>query len=192
MPFTAHQSSTLSTCHLVDDKRLATGIHLAAKEGDLTLVEDLLCGGSSEEEGDSEPGKNLTDDHEQDDPKLHPFHPDAREHGLTPLHYAVQNQRMEVVELLFRHGADPDLRNTSGWSALHMASSIASAEMVRLLLDWGADPHVVDNRGMPPKQHHVQNDPEVDRLLTAAQGALSASVGADTDIFQLFPTTSAP
>ena len=36
------------------------------------------------------------------------------QYGFTPLHYAAFNGRLEVVQLLLRHGADKELKNQRG------------------------------------------------------------------------------
>jgi len=57
--------------------------------------------------------------------------------GETPLFVAIQYDNLEVAELLFEHGADPNMKTEHGWTALHVAASHGPT-MTRLLLDNGA------------------------------------------------------
>lgn len=126
--------------------------HAAAKDGDVDLMEKLLG------------------DRVQGDSKTRSFHPDDRDKYLmTPLHYAVWYDRERVVQLLFRHGANPDLKNRNGLSALHIActNAIPGAGMVRLLLDWGANPRILDKNRIELHNYAVC-DSELEDLLTAA------------------------
>lgn len=51
-----------------------------------------------------------------------------------------RGDRLEVVKLLIRHGADLDQRGLNDWTPLHYATSLGDLEAMRLLLDAGADP----------------------------------------------------
>lgn len=59
--------------------------------------------------------------------------------GDTPLHNAVYNQHIEVVELLLEKGADPNILNSNGLSPLHIAMVHLNVELVKLLLISGGD-----------------------------------------------------
>jgi ankyrin repeat protein len=80
--------------------------------------------------------------------------------GSSPLHRAVRNRTLPVVQSLVEHGADPLLRNGSGSTPLHLAvrntgrsgsgSAVAQREqgrIITLLLEHGASPTDVDARG---------------------------------------------
>ncbi len=63
--------------------------------------------------------------------------------GVTPLMIAVQNGKLEIVELLLQRQADTKILN-QGWggtNALIMAATLGRADMVKMLLQWGADPN---------------------------------------------------
>jgi len=47
--------------------------------------------------------------------------------GLTALHYAIAEGNVEVINLLFLHGADPNIPDNRGWDALAIA--LAAREM---------------------------------------------------------------
>ena len=75
---------------------------------------------------------------------------DARGTGWmtgTPLHSAASGKHTEVVGVLLEAGADPDVRQSGGWTPLHSAAHNGDAASVRLLLDAGADPAVTNDEG---------------------------------------------
>jgi hypothetical protein len=43
--------------------------------------------------------------------------------GLTPLHYACKTSYLKVVQVLLRHGANPNIRAPDGRTALHFAAA---------------------------------------------------------------------
>lgn len=60
--------------------------------------------------------------------------------SATPLHYAVLKSHTNVVELLLKHGADPNATSRFSDSlALHMAASMGDMGMVKLLIEHKAD-----------------------------------------------------
>lgn len=70
--------------------------------------------------------------------------------GLTPLLRAVMDHRVDVVEALIKHGADPHAVGVNlpgratwlGYSALHLAMTRPGlASLVERFLDLGVDPH---------------------------------------------------
>ena len=59
--------------------------------------------------------------------------------GLTPLHYAVECNAIEVLQLLLDHGADPSIRAEDGSTALLIGGFGPKPEAARLLLQRGAN-----------------------------------------------------
>ena len=57
---------------------------------------------------------------------------DAR--GFTALHYAAQEDHLEVVKMLLAHGSDPNQVDQNGVAPLHMVSLLNYVEMVKLLV----------------------------------------------------------
>ena len=56
-----------------------------------------------------------------------------QEGGMSPLHEAVHNDNVELVDLLLRFGANPHLSNDEGDSPLQLSQSrIGSATAARL------------------------------------------------------------
>jgi ankyrin repeat protein len=87
------------------------------------------------------------------------FHPNN--HGLTPLCYAAQNGRSEIVRLLVERGANLDHQSNNGATPLCMASQQGHLETARLLLDNGA---IID------RQNHEGGTP-LDYALKRGGGA---------------------
>lgn len=53
---------------------------------------------------------------------------------LTPLHFAAQNNALEIAQLLFTAGADLDNETDEGQTPLDVAREFHHEEMVKLLL----------------------------------------------------------
>jgi ankyrin repeat protein len=93
-------------------------LHFAAQDGDLDEVRRLVAEG---------PNVNVFDTI-----------------GMTPLHYAVKEEHLEVAQFLIEHGADvnahhePTISNTP----LAEVAGTCSLQMARLLVDAGADPTI--------------------------------------------------
>ena len=54
--------------------------------------------------------------------------------GLTPLHWALTQQRYEAASLLLRHGASASAGDEDGRQPLHAAAFSGNARCVQLLL----------------------------------------------------------
>ncbi|MBR2611488.1 MAG: ankyrin repeat domain-containing protein [Clostridia bacterium] len=67
--------------------------------------------------------------------------------GYTALHYAVQENRLEVAELLLKKGANPNARDKYGNTPLFRTNQ-NRLEMIKLLLVHGADPTIPNNSGI--------------------------------------------
>jgi ankyrin repeat protein len=64
--------------------------------------------------------------------------------GMTPLHYAVQNNRLEVVKQLIEAGANVNAHDerVSGNTPLSDCARESTYEMAKMLIDAGADPTI--------------------------------------------------
>ena len=61
--------------------------------------------------------------------------------GMTPLHFAAQNNNLEVARFLMRHAANPNLRNKDGTTPLmYAALRSANQDMMELLAQGGGNP----------------------------------------------------
>ena len=109
------------------DQAGRTGLHYAALEGDVVRAEELLAGGA---------GASVADDQ-----------------GFTPLHFAAQSNKPEVVRLLVARGADFDRVNRVGNTALGLAvfNSEGRGEVIETLLEAGADPDKENSAGVSPR-----------------------------------------
>lgn len=65
----------------------------------------------------------------------------------TPIFRAVQDRRVEQVDLLQKAGADLQRRDSMGNSLLHVAAGVNDADGVLRLLKAGVDPHATNARG---------------------------------------------
>ena len=70
------------------------------------------------------------------------------DHGATPLHTALIQERSEIVSILLAHGADVNSPANNGWTPLHIAASTTGrTDIVQLLLDHDAQLNAMDARG---------------------------------------------
>ena len=93
-----------------------TVIHLAALQGELLILQDLLT------YPEAKKLINVPDDD-----------------GKTPLHKAVWGDpKPAIVQLLLEHGADPQVKNAYGYTPLHWAAKHGHIESAKLLIQQGA------------------------------------------------------
>ena len=59
------------------------------------------------------------------------------EDGKTPLHYAAEFGRSDVVQLLLKAKADPNVRDNKGWPPMALAADHTHAETARMFRDAG-------------------------------------------------------
>lgn len=96
----------------------AERLHFAAREGDLQRVKELV---------ESDCPMNVID-----------------ETGKTALHYAVENENIEVARILINAGADVNAHDETRITNTPLADVAAtcSLEMAKFLISAGADPSI--------------------------------------------------
>jgi ankyrin repeat protein len=119
----------------IDPDDLANALSIGAFRGDCAIVQLLLDFGAD---------------------------PNARPSGHWPAIYcAIEQQALNMVRLLAKHGADVNLPIENGFTPLHLAVDIegdsawqrgesASAELTALMLALGANPRTTDSSGNTP------------------------------------------
>ena len=70
--------------------------------------------------------------------------------GETPLHWAVQMGRSEVVRFFIDKGANPNGRTKNGGTPLHWAASKGDVDVAEVLISNGADPNAINKENRTP------------------------------------------
>uniref|UniRef100_A0A1Y1NLE7 Uncharacterized protein n=1 Tax=Photinus pyralis TaxID=7054 RepID=A0A1Y1NLE7_PHOPY len=65
----------------------------------------------------------------------------------TPLHFAVRNGNLEIVDMLLDRHAEINAKNVDGTTPLHIAVENGHENLVKLLLERGADVNIEDRYG---------------------------------------------
>ena len=68
-------------------------------------------------------------------------HPD----GNTLLHYAVQADSLEVVDLLLNHGANPSIKNSRNETPAHSAARAGNLNILKFLVENGGLHGILDD-----------------------------------------------
>lgn len=98
--------------------------------------------------------------------------------GGTPLHYAVEHRKADIVRFLAENSANMEIFDNLDQTPLHRAASKGDAEFVRLLLECGADPENGNRIGFRPLHLAARSgDVEAARALVKA----GADVHAKTE-----------
>lgn len=69
----------------------------------------------------------------------------AQDEGRTPLHEALEWERVEAVRVLIENGADVRACEKYGLTPQHFASGWGRVDLAHLLIDGGADVTAKDN-----------------------------------------------
>ena len=73
------------------------------------------------------------------------INPNLNMNGYTPLTVALTKSNIDMIELLLRYGAKPNMPNSYGLTALVKSSACGYSEIVQMLLDNGAKPNLFSN-----------------------------------------------
>lgn len=111
-----------------------TALMLAARDGKVEEVRDLLQGGAE---------VNRSNDN-----------------GGTPIMYAALGGSLEIVKLFIANGAEVNAVAKNGWSALMISAAKGYAEITKELLDNEADPNLQDVYFWSPLMRAVYEDRE--------------------------------
>eukprot|EP00035_Acanthoeca_spectabilis_P016172 m.326914 g.326914 ORF g.326914 m.326914 type:complete len:284 (+) comp16489_c0_seq2:777-1628(+) len=95
--------------------------------------------------------------------------------GMTPLHVAVLQNHMLLVDLLVRSRANLDAPSSNGWTPLIWATTTKKPEVAQALISAGANLDVVDQSGQTALIAAAEgNQTEIARALVAAGADLHA------------------
>ena len=64
--------------------------------------------------------------------------------GETPLHQAVENSDLQMVKLLVKHEANPNIQQNDGETPLHLAVLKSHCKIVSILLKHNANPSILN------------------------------------------------
>ncbi len=126
LSLTAQRSTSLQEAMNLTNADGLTPLLLAAKEGHVQVAHELL---------NEAPASVMQGDEDA---------------GNTALHFAAQEGRVPMVELLLARGADVNALNNFHQTPLHLAATWNEALVVHRLLECGADPAAVDDQGKTP------------------------------------------
>ena len=76
---------------------------------------------------------------------------------MTALVYASQKGRSEVVQILLKGGADPNIQMEDGMTALVYASQRGRSDVVEILINGGANPNIRTNRRNKALRFAIKN-----------------------------------
>jgi uncharacterized protein len=89
----------------------------------------------------------------------------------TAMHSAVSRLQSDVVRILLEAGANPNVRQSAGWTPLHAAAMNGDVTSVEFLLASGADPTATNDEGRSVIDLATENGDEatVDLIRSALQ-----------------------
>jgi hypothetical protein len=147
-----------------------TALHIAAQEGNLSIVEYLLhknanCNAQTYYAGN-------------------PYYQD-----MTPLHYAVKNHHLDIVQCLLNNGCDPNIHDFFGDLPLHYVApgEKGNQEIFETLITAGTNIDSIDKNGKTMLYKAVENDwiDAVEYLLSLGANPLAKQyIGDEPDFMQ--------
>jgi len=95
--------------------------------------------------------------------------------GVTPLHIAAGKGKVEMSEVLIKHGADLNVSDSYyEFTPLHLASKEGKNDMVELLISKGAEVNAESKRGETPLDLAVSKGHEETAEILREHGGISA------------------
>jgi uncharacterized protein len=82
--------------------------------------------------------------------------PSRNQLNATPIQSAVSAGHRNIVQLLLRHNANPNARETNGFTPLHTAAQNGDTEIIRSLLFSGADMTIRSHQGKIPLEMAIE------------------------------------
>ncbi len=87
--------------------------------------------------------------------------------GYTPLHFAIEGKRVEVVKTLLTYGHPVDVQDSRGFSPLYVAVNLfrgeeSLAEIIRVLTAYNANWELKNNSGNSPRDIVTSLGDEID------------------------------
>jgi ankyrin repeat protein len=70
--------------------------------------------------------------------------------GTMPIHSAVSAGHLDIVMLLLKNNANPNVQESDGFTPLHLAAQNGNTKMIRSLLFNGADVTILNQHGEAP------------------------------------------
>ena len=91
----------------------------------------------------------------------------------TALHSAVSRRQSDVARVLLEAGANPNVRQSAGWTPLHASAMNGDLTSVELLLAAGADPTATNDEGRSVLElaNESADEQTADRIRSALQAA---------------------
>jgi ankyrin repeat protein len=136
-----------------------TALHIAARIGNVTLVESFLDAGSSIDV--------------------------VEDRGRTPTSLAAFMKRLQVLDLLTSRGADLNLADSNGWTPLHFAAFRDHEEIAALLIARGADVNAASGPVGSPLHvaaRYSEQPPLVNQLIRAESSLSGVNVNGETPL----------
>ncbi|XP_045216692.1 uncharacterized protein LOC123566548 [Mercenaria mercenaria] len=127
---------------LTVDRKGDTPIHLAARKGNLDILELLIQNGCNVNQ------KN--------------------QNGFAALHYAAREGRMDIVCFLLKYGAEPNIKNEDGDGPIHELVKFQPMDVIEEMVSLGMDVNLQNKIGSTPLHVAVANNHQeaVETLLT--------------------------